>query len=50
MEIEPVYVPEQDGSPQVFIFGQNSYGELGLGDQKERHIPTKLNFFDKMIV
>jgi len=32
MEQEPVYNPEQDGTPQFFVFGQNSYGELGLGD------------------
>jgi len=28
------------GNPLVFVFGQNSYGELGLSDTTERHLPT----------
>jgi alpha-tubulin suppressor-like RCC1 family protein len=32
----------------VYVFGQNSYGELGIGDLDERHVPTKLSLFDNI--
>eukprot|EP00347_Sterkiella_histriomuscorum_P007830 403347403 len=38
------------GAPLVFVFGQNSYGELGLGDVQERSIPSQVRFFDEMNV
>lgn len=45
----------------VFVFGQNSYGELGVGnfqisltsyagDNQERHSPTQVKFFDNLNV
>lgn len=30
----------------IFVFGENSFGQLGLGDNNNRNTPTKLNFFD----
>lgn len=30
----------------VFGFGMNGYGQLGLGDTKDRESPTRLKFFD----
>ena len=46
-------------SPLVFVFGQNSYGELGLGkfyrshhmsigDTQERNAPAQVRFFDDL--
>lgn len=32
----------------LFAFGQNSYGELGVGDTQERLRPTHVPFFDKL--
>ena len=41
-------VLDDDTGAVVYVFGQNSYGELGIGDLEERHIPTKLSFFDNI--
>lgn len=30
----------------LYVFGNNTCGELGLGDTDNRNVPTKLNFFD----
>jgi alpha-tubulin suppressor-like RCC1 family protein len=34
-------------SNEVYVWGANSWGELGLGDYKDRHSTTKLIFFDE---
>ena len=49
-----------NSSPLVYVFGQNSYGELGLGnfnlndkfsgDTQERNAPAQVRFFDDMNV
>ena len=41
-------VLDDDTGAVVYVFGQNSYGELGIGDLEERHVPTKLSFFDNI--
>lgn len=35
-------------NPLIFAFGQNSYGELGVGDTQEKLVPTHVPFFDKL--
>ena len=32
----------------AYVFGQNSYGELGLGDSEERQLPTPINYFSHL--
>lgn len=39
---------DDESGALVYVFGQNSYGELGVGDLEERHVPTKLSFFDNI--
>lgn len=39
---------DDDWGALVYVFGQNSYGELGIGDLEERHVPTKLSYFDNI--
>ena len=31
---------------QIYTFGYNSYGGLGLGDSNTRYVPTKVDFFN----
>lgn len=38
----------QANNPLIFAFGQNSYGELGVGDTQEKLMPTHVPFFDKL--
>lgn len=33
----------------LFVFGDNSCGQLGLGDREERRTPTKLKFEHEII-
>ena len=28
---------------KIYVFGNNNYGQLGLGDKNERNLPTLLN-------
>lgn len=39
---------DDESDALVYVFGQNSYGELGIGDLEEKHMPTKLSFFDNI--
>ncbi|KAL9647319.1 hypothetical protein ABK040_011686 [Willaertia magna] len=32
---------------ELFAFGRNHYGQLGIGDQRNRSYPTKIKFFEK---
>ncbi len=35
-----------DGGKQVLVWGWNEHGNLGLGDQRDRAVPTRLNLAD----
>ena len=38
-----------DGN-ELLAFGDNQYGQLGLGDEKSRNIPTLVGTFDNIIL
>ena len=35
---------------KVFTWGRNKYGQLGHGDKKDRHIPTKVESLDGLVI
>ena len=35
-----------DKSSELWCWGQNNYGQLGLGDDSNRNLPTKVNAVD----
>ena len=39
---------DDESNALIYVFGQNSYGELGIGDLEEKHVPTKLSFFNNI--
>ncbi len=34
-----------DNKNQIYVFGNNMYGQLGLGDENIRYLPQKLSTF-----
>ena len=35
---------------KCFTWGRNKYGQLGHGDKKDRHIPTKVESLDGLVI
>eukprot|EP00742_Colponemidia_sp_Colp-10_P003198 GILJ01003407.1.p1 GENE.GILJ01003407.1~~GILJ01003407.1.p1 ORF type:complete len:594 (-),score=58.29 GILJ01003407.1:163-1944(-) len=48
--ISETWEPSSDSTAHVYVFGQNAYGELCVGDLKERCEPTLASFFDTLCV
>jgi alpha-tubulin suppressor-like RCC1 family protein len=42
VNFNPLNLAEND----IFSWGNNSFGQLGQGDTKNRSIPTKIDFFN----
>lgn len=41
--INSTFINTNDG---LYVFGDNRFGQLGLGDYNDRNVPTKLDFFN----
>lgn len=41
--INSTFINTNDG---LYVFGDNKFGQLGLGDYNDRNVPTKLDFFN----
>lgn len=44
-----VVAMDEDGTVRLYSSGLNQYGQLGLGDHENRHVLTKVPFFDGTI-
>ena len=42
-------VKNSDHSNKIFVWGQNKYGQLGLGDRKNRCVPCELNLSQTIV-
>ena len=47
MEYYHSFILKESG--ELFAFGCNSYGQLGLADNKKRNIPTLLGTFENIV-
>jgi len=39
----------EDGTQQLWCWGDNTHGQLGLGDQMERHVPTRVTALPRVL-